>query len=105
MIDLRVTLNRIQPTDDELEKRKERKSQYPIVGITRDELADRLEVSVRTIDNWLAGNTNPSRSVVREIERWVKESKEDDIEMWARKRGTPLSLEDIRHVVEEGETP
>jgi len=71
--DLRQALERIQPNEAEVEARKQRKSQYPVPGITHNELANRLEVTVRTIDNWLAGKTHPSRSVVREIERWAME--------------------------------
>ena len=71
--DLRTALKRIKPKFGELERRKGLRRQDTLVGITRQELADRLKVNVRTLDHWLSGNITPNRYAVEDIERWANE--------------------------------
>ena len=73
--DIRAALKRIRPKYAELERRKGLRRRDTLMGITRQELADRLKINVRTLDHWLAGKGGPNRYAADEIEGWA--NKED----------------------------
>ena len=68
--ELRESLQKIQPTPKELENRA-RRSARPRTGISQEELADRLQVSRRTMSYWLAGKIVPPYSAVLCVQMWV----------------------------------
>ena len=78
--ELITALERIPPTVPELEKRQRTRGPKPQSGISKSELAARLDITPRTITNWCNGSQPVEHRASLLIEMWAK---------WNRKDGTP----------------
>ena len=74
-------------------------------GMTQQELAERIHVTVRTVQNWEAGKTVPSASQTISLRRALGEPKDDTSRLIRAMQSLTMAVERLTVAIERGKAP